>query len=468
MLTEVTVTFTSEVIFMKAPVSVKRGMEMLAGHSGLLHIGALLDSMQIKDRLNALDNVHCVDPIFPHADVLFSMIGLISVGKPDYEAIEIFRPKQDFFTRALKVSGCPSSVTLRQRIDLIGQACDDILKERSAFLLRLKAPAITPILTSAGQFVALDIDVSPFDNSKTQKEGVSRTYKGYDGYAPIFAYLGVEGYLVNLELREGSQHCQKNTPEFINATLAYTRQVTDEPILMRLDSGNDSKDNFPDDKWENVHFIIKRNLRKESPLRWAELAKDKGRKRICREGKTVWIGKTTVGLKGEILPFPIVFEVTERHIKKGQQPAFPEIEVDTCWCSLEQLDAEEVISLYHDHGAGEQFHSEIKCDMGLERLPSGRVAGNSLVLHLGMLSYNMLRIIGQISLEEAQEDQLPVSRSKKVRRRRIRTVMQDLIYMAGRLIHTGRKWFISFGQLNPFAELGHRIYNRLLGGPAPG
>ena len=149
MLTEVTVTFTSEVIFMKAPVSVKRGMEMLASHSGLLHIGALLDSMQIKDRLNALDNVHCVDPIFPHADVLFSMIGLISVGKPDYEAIEIFRPKQDFFTRALKISGCPSSVTLRQRIDLIGQACDDILKERSAFLLRLKAPAITPILTSA-------------------------------------------------------------------------------------------------------------------------------------------------------------------------------------------------------------------------------------------------------------------------------------------------------------------------------
>jgi hypothetical protein len=41
-----------------------------------------------------------------------------------------------------------------------------------------------------GPFVPLDIDVSPFDNSKTKKEGVSRTYKGYDGFAPIFAYLG--------------------------------------------------------------------------------------------------------------------------------------------------------------------------------------------------------------------------------------------------------------------------------------
>lgn len=32
-------------------------------------------------------------------------------------------------------------------------------------------------------YVQVDIDVPPFDNSKTKKEGVSRTYKGFDGYA---------------------------------------------------------------------------------------------------------------------------------------------------------------------------------------------------------------------------------------------------------------------------------------------
>ena len=50
-------------------------------------------------------------------------------------------------------------------------------------------------------YVPVDIDVTPFDNSKTRKEGVSRTYKGYDGYAPIMAYIGTEGYLVNAQLR---------------------------------------------------------------------------------------------------------------------------------------------------------------------------------------------------------------------------------------------------------------------------
>lgn len=42
--------------------------------------------------------------------------------------------------------------------------------------------------------IPVDIDVIPFDNSKTHKEGVSRSYKGYDGYAPMMAYIGYEGY----------------------------------------------------------------------------------------------------------------------------------------------------------------------------------------------------------------------------------------------------------------------------------
>ena len=63
----------------------------------------------------------------------------------------------------------------------------------------------------ANGLVPVDIDVTPMDNSKSKKEGVSRTYKGFDGYAPMMAYIGTEGYAINFELREGKQHCQKGT-----------------------------------------------------------------------------------------------------------------------------------------------------------------------------------------------------------------------------------------------------------------
>ena len=139
----------------------------------------------------------------------------------------------------------------------------------------------------------------------------------------------------------------------------------------------------------------------------------------------------------------------------------PEYQIDTYWCSVEQLPPDELIRLYHDHGNSEQFHAELKSDMAPECLPSSLFASISLILHLAMLTYNMLRIIGQISLEESDPTELPGIRTKKMFRRRIRTVMQDLMYMAGRLVTRGRQWYLSFGQLNPFSKLMERIYHRL-------
>ena len=190
--------------------SVKEGNENLSSHSGLALIGALISRTQLRKRLNAVQLIRCESPVISHADIVTAMVGLLCLGKPDYQAIELFR-NNSFFSQSLGLKDCPSGPTLRQRIDLIGDAFDKIIKEESADLIRRIAPKITAIETSCGEFVPMDADVSPFDNSKTQKEGVSRTYKGDDGFAPIFAYLGKEGYLVNLELREGSQHCQKNT-----------------------------------------------------------------------------------------------------------------------------------------------------------------------------------------------------------------------------------------------------------------
>jgi len=149
--------------------------------------------------------------------------------------------------------------TLRKDIQ---QANVDMLREMH----------IEPTVLDNG-FVPVDIDVTPFDNSKSNKEGVSRTYKGFDGYAPIMAYIGTEGYLVNLELWIGKQHCQKETPDFLRETIELCRQLTEKPLLIRLDSGNDASENigiFMEEsyKYNNVSFIIKRNPRQESKEEW--------------------------------------------------------------------------------------------------------------------------------------------------------------------------------------------------------
>jgi hypothetical protein len=113
------------------------------------------------------------------------MMGLLSLAKPDFDAIKQFRGDEDFAT-CLGLNGVPSEGTLRQRLDEIGLTIRTAVLKRSASLVRDYAPQLG---MSMDLWVPIDADVSPFDNSGTKKEGVSCTYKKVDGYAPMLAYI---------------------------------------------------------------------------------------------------------------------------------------------------------------------------------------------------------------------------------------------------------------------------------------
>lgn len=428
-----------------------QGDELLSSHSGLALVGEILSSSKLGKRL---DRVRLPDHPFPkisHGEVVTAMLGLMCLGKPDFDAIEPFRD-DPFFINSLGLSSVPSSPTLRQRLDSARGALNGILLEQSAKVVRRFAPAITP---SEGDLVAIDIDVSPFDNSETKKEGVSWTYKNYNGYAPIFAYVGKEGYLANLELRPGSDHCQKGAKEFLERTLFYARMMTDAPFLVRMDSGNDSLENIKVCQRANADYIIKRNLRKETKEEWLKIAMEYGKLEEPRPGKQVWQGEQRVRRAGIGEPLRIIFRVTQRTTDaNGQVRMIPDVEVETYWTSLD-MDTARVIELYHAHGTSEQFHSELKTDLDLERLPSGKFQTNELVLLLGMIAYNLLRLIGQESL---QGTDVPIR--KRPFRRRIRSVMQDLIYLACRMVKHSRRLLLSFGRHSPWYNTWQRIYLR--------
>jgi hypothetical protein len=141
--------------------------------------------------------------------------------------------------------------------------------------------------------------------------------------------------------------------------------------------------------------------------------------------------------------------------RKGQILLIPEIEVEGWWTRLD-LPEKEVIRLYEDHGTSEQFHSEIKSDMDMERLPSGKFATNALILTLGGLAYNILRSIGQLGLIG---EKTPVRHPAK--RRRIKTVIQELMYLAARLVKTGRRLKLIFGRHCPAFDAFRGVYGRL-------
>lgn len=458
---------------MKTHFNFKDGNELLSSNSGLALTGLLLDRTNLIRRISEVLLPAYPCPKIVHGDVIKSVIGLLTLGKTHYDDIEQFR-EDPFFKASLNLGAVPSSSTIRQRLDDASDAFNNIVKEESAQLLK-KTIKPTPIALGEQLFIPLDIDVTPLDNSGTKKEGVSCTYKLFDGYAPILAYLGKEGYQINSELRAGSQHCQKGTPEFLQETLWYARTVTDEKILIRMDSGNDSVENLKIFNEWGVSYIIKRNLRKENKQTWLEIAKTQGQRIDVHEGKTRWLGGIKRTIPGLEDPVTILFDVTEETRRlDGQSLAIPDIEVETYWTSAsletnpsdtQSLWAKSVINAYHEHGESEQFHSEYKTDLDMERLPSGKFATNALIMLLGMIAFNILRICGQESLNamvslELAGNPVPAYRKLGVMRRRLRSVLLDLMYLACHITSSSRYTWLSFGRCCPWSGVFKWLYRK--------
>ncbi|HAZ31480.1 MAG TPA: hypothetical protein DCY61_02085 [Dehalococcoidia bacterium] len=148
-----------------------QGDEQLSSHSGLALIGAILDRTNIRERLDTVVLPGHPFPEISHGEVPTAMIGLIGLGKPDFDAIEPLRD-DPFFAQSLGLDSVPSSPALRQRLDTARGVFNDITLEESARVVGRLAPMIT---LCHGSLVAVNIDVSPLDNSKTKKEGVRLT-----------------------------------------------------------------------------------------------------------------------------------------------------------------------------------------------------------------------------------------------------------------------------------------------------
>ncbi len=433
--------------------------EFYTSHSGLALVGLALN--RFTSLSTALAVMDAPDDMIAGADIIRSYCALLAQGKSDFVAVEQYR-KDDFFRESLGNKDVPSEGTMRQRMD---EYAKQILAAVSwatiEFMERTKAP-LTAISTG---HIPLDLDGFVLDNSGSKKEKVERTYQQVDGYLSLPAYLGQEGWMVNQHLLPGSQHPQNGFIAFIRETLGRIRQFCKQKLLLRADSAHDAIANLAElSRHRRVDYVIKWNPRKQDKQAWAEQAFAMGKVTSPRLGKRIAVFSvkekhsfTDADEIARTITLRRVMRVIERTTdKKGQMLLVPEIELEGWWTSL-TLSDQEIIELYKGHALCEQYHAEIKTDMDLERLPSGKFATNQLVMACGALVYNILRFIGQVALVNAKG----IIRHE-AKRRRVKTVIQELVYFAGRLITTGRRLKLRFSRhVTAHAEAFGQIYQRL-------
>lgn len=358
----------------------------LSSHAGLAFIGKYLRRINV----NAL-----IDPKFPvrsgiaNSEVLKSYLALLCLGKSDFDAIEGFRDNA-FFKRALGLGSVPSSPTLRQRMDAHAPSWFELAPQMNQALLasRINGQPIDFGALACG-YTPVDLDTFAMDNGGTQKELVGRTYAGIDGYCPLVVYLGSLGYCLELALRPGVQHSAAESAYNFERALPMAASLVSTPLLVRADSGFCSLKLMQEITAQanalerEISFIIKWNPRR-APVESIAAGKaadagtvwtsERAGKREC-----LWQEALTLECVASLAsPARRVYRLTERSIDKhGNALLLPEYTLEGWTTTLpEKFSAAQVIELYCDHATHEQFHSEFKTDMDLERLPSGKFDTN--------------------------------------------------------------------------------------------
>lgn len=432
-------------------ISIELSDEYIVSNSGLLTIGKYLNESKIFAKVNRISKIKKNVGIISDYDIIKSIIAIICVGKPNYDSIEEFRNNK-FFKKALNIKTVPSAPTLRQRIESFDEEMWEVLREINSEIIRLNFSNESRTINGV-EYMVIDSDVTPMDNSKTQKEGVELTYKKVFGIAPMMSYSGKSGYMLNNELRNGSAHSNcEGTLEYFTQTIELARSISSLPIFSVLDSGNDDCKLVEYFNNNDIEFLIKRNLRNENRKQYIDRCKASAEKVVtlypgCKKYYSRSVRK--VGDK----EIPIAIVVTEGlNNEHGQLFFTEEYEVEVYWNSL-NLPADESEALYHEHGTMEQYHAEFKDELDLERLPSKSFQTNYTIMLLGMLSFNLLRIIGKDLLKTGMLSR----KHMKGKRLRLKTVMQNIMYMAGHLVSHARKSVLRIFKENVWAPAFKQI-----------
>lgn len=458
---------------------VRIGNEQLTSTSGLALVGQLIQRSGLPDAFDRLESIGRPERT-SGGTIGSTLCGLIALGHLDFDRVEPLR-KDPAFGRSMGLRKVPSSPTLRQRSEVLFGATwkedvDAVIAEREtrccqaedavrSSLARLQSTSglrPTPItLPTSGVMVPVDVDTTVMEEEYGKKEGVGCTYQRVLGYTPWFAYIGAEGYVFDAELRPGPQHSQKGTPEAIRRARqrrdAFVRPG--DRLLWRIDGGCDAADTLltlEEDARDG--YIVVHNRRKESLVDWLTIAKRRGARQQPRPGKTVWLGEVE-RLCGSAGRRRCVFRVTVRETDAtGQIFIEPQIEVRLFWTNLPDP-PEAIVAWYADHGTSEQFHAEYKTDLGMEQFPSADYRVNRVLLLLGCLVFNALRQLGQQTLRTRgvdSDERAPVR--SPPRRRRLRSVIDDIVRIAARVIVSGRRWTLSLGNGNPWAGVWLRLW----------
>ena len=308
--------------------------------------------------------------------------------------------------------------------------------------------------------LTIDLDSTSCETYGLAKEGARHHgYTGQRGYHPLLARTWTTGAgtgeVLMSRLREGRANTARGAAHFLRETVSRVRYgEASGQLTMRADSGFYTHAVVSACRETNVRFSI--TIRQHKSLRNLSEA-------IPETDWTpipYWMDAATAVTETTYTPFqtepdaaPVRLIVRRVQPTPGSQLAlFPSYSYHGC---ITDRDGEtlEPEADHRRHTEIENAIRDIKYNMGLNHLPSGRFAANAAWLAVQVLAHNLARWTARLGLGEQ------IVTTKTLRRR--------FFPIAGRLTHSARRLTLHLPQRWPWETQFSRALARLRALPFP-
>jgi hypothetical protein len=307
---------------------------------------------------------------------------------------------------------------------------------------RANARQVRRLLAHGGHGrLTLDIDSSLIEADKKEAQ---KTYKGFDGYNPLLAWLDEPNVFLSGVFRPGNSSPQSH----LKSLLGQCRRMLPEGVKLRFrsDSAAYRLDVMAYSLKHGIEFSISADL--DAAVREAIDEIPEKKWQLVVRGEETFLLAETIHVPGgstSRLPLPALRLIATKKLS-GQLELFKDpIKHRAIINNLpETMSALEVLDHHNDRGRMEKAIGELKDGFGLERLPCGQLMANAAYLQVCLIAYNLVQTFKNCALPESW------------RKFEIKNLRFRLLCRAGKLVRHAGQTFLKLSRSYAHFEIFER------------
>lgn len=277
----------------------------------------------------------------------------------------------------------------------------------------------------------LDVDATSIESDKREAK---MTYKGFTGYMPMLGFLAEWDLCLCDEFREGNESPGSKAVEFLDKCL---EAMPESKRIARLRSDSAWYQSAIFNRCEELGIIftitadqddsVKRAIKCIDEKSWAKLKDEDGFDTGREYSETVHC------MNGTDKSFRLI---VQRWRNSKQQDIFNPEKFGYYVIATNSEDAADKVILFHNkRGNSENYNKELKCGIGMERMPRGDFNANACFFRIGTIAYNLFIATKRLFM------------GGEWIKKQISTIRWRFIQIAGKVVKHGRKLILKLSQI---------------------